>query len=389
MKHTITYISFVCTILLVIAFFSACTKEVNGEEIDYVLASGDMVTKYSGQLVGGKPEGTCIATIQSGSSSWEYHGTIENATLVNLGSVTSMPYLLHSTGGDYSGLYTGDVWNGEPDGHGNFRYSDGDSFLTYDGTWEAGKMHGEGQLNSNVHVVHFTDGLDRKGFYEGDVVDGIPCGNGKFSATNSEGVHYQYDGEWKSGLYNGQGRLIFDSDAYYDRIGTFTDADFTPTFIELFVSLGTREPKFDLSEKQIEMLNFFNDNDKGDQWEEGEFASFLSEHTYDSLKNAQYVKNPSNYQEKLIFWKNSRIVQINEYDNLLGYDATSFRMILTNQDGTEVVYAYGIGETPEMFEGTNIHVWGYPLGASSYESDSKQTISCVVAYIFAIAYADR
>lgn len=70
MKHAITYISLICTIILVIAVFSGCTKNVNGEEINYVLASGDIVTKYTGQLVGGKPEGSCTAIIQSSNSTY-------------------------------------------------------------------------------------------------------------------------------------------------------------------------------------------------------------------------------------------------------------------------------------------------------------------------------
>lgn len=388
-KQVTACIYFICISILVVAFCSGCTKEVNGKEINYVLESGDTVIKYTGQLVNGTPEGTCDATIQSGNTLWEYHGTIENSRFANTGTVKDMPYLLCATAGDYSGLYTGDVCNGLPDGLGTFRYSADSSLFTYKGAWKAGEIHGAGQLSSNIHVVHFTNGLDREGSYDGEVVDGIPCGNGEFSATNAEGVHYQYNGEWKDGLFNGQGTIVFDSDEYFNRIGTFTDGEFTPTFTDLFVSLGTGVPKFDLSVKQISMLNFFHNNDRGDKWKQSELTAFLSKYTYSSLKISQYKKKPSDFQNRLIFLGNSRIVQINEYDDLLGYSDVTFRMILANQAGSDIAYAYGIGETPKMYEGTNIHVWGYPLGTSFYDGVDGQTVPCTVIYVFAIAYADQ
>ena len=379
----------ICASLCAAVLCTGCTKEVCGEELNYPLASGDVITNYTGRLVNGAPDGECTAIIRSGNALWEYCGFIEKDALTETGRVTDMPIQVAWEEMELFGYYTGSVLNGLPDGEGGFDYLKGESYLSYQGAWKSGEISGEGELKSNVYVVHFQNGIDRKGIYDGSVTDGIPCGYGEFNAVNSEGVHYKYSGEWNDGLFDGQGKMFFDSDDYFDHIGTFAEGEFAPTFTDLFVSLGTEAPKFDLSEKQIEMLNFFNENDKGDQWEQSEFASFLAEYTYDSVKIAQYAKNPKEYQEKLLFLKNSKIVQINEYDDFLGYDDVAFRTILTNQADTEVAYAYGIGETPEMYEGTNIHVWGYPLGSSSYESIGGQIINCTVIYIFAIAYADQ
>ncbi len=440
--HLLTLLVFLMTICIAI---TGCTNEVENESLNYKMSDSNIIVTYSGMLTDGVPSGDCFAVIETNGQRWEYIGAIGNGTFSGEATVKEMPFAYTIVDRIYQGCYSGSVVDGIPDGQGKFMHNEGDMCITcegswengvflenatvsgipfsfdyenrsylgqysgvlrdgkpngrgsfsfykdedyieYDGMWMEGRMSGEGELNSTVYVVHFSD-VDRQGIYTGRVKDGLAYGQGSFMATNSAGVSYQYDGEWKDGLFNGQGNIHYDDDGG-DYIGNFEDGEFKPSFTDVFVSLGTSNPKFRLTDKQIEMLAFFNDNDKGDDWDHEELAAFLDEYTYSSVSIVQYKKKPSDYDEKLFFLSNATVEQINEYDNFMEYGKTGFRMIVTSPAGDEVAYLYGIGETPDIFEGSKLHIWGYPLAYSSYKNVNDQDIYCIVLYTFAIAYAN-
>lgn len=52
---------------------------------------------------------------------------------------------------------------------------------------------------------------DRTGKYTGDLVDGIPNGHGKFTTTNDEGEKWTYEGEFKNGHFEGEGKTTWKS----------------------------------------------------------------------------------------------------------------------------------------------------------------------------------
>ncbi len=60
----------------------------------------------------------------------------------------------------------------------------------------------------NVSDLSLTLTLDygvRTGMYTGEMVDGLPNGYGSFSTVNPDGLAWTYEGEWKNGHCNGQG----------------------------------------------------------------------------------------------------------------------------------------------------------------------------------------
>jgi len=62
---------------------------------------------------------------------------------------------------------------------------------------------------------------DRSGTYSGEMVDGVPNGYGKFTTTNSEGTSWTYEGNFKNGHFDGEGKTTWKSDQI--EIGTYKD----------------------------------------------------------------------------------------------------------------------------------------------------------------------
>ncbi len=59
---------------------------------------------------------------------------------------------------------------------------------------------------------------ERTGAYTGEVLDGLPHGQGIFWSINKNGYSYNYEGEWISGHYNGQGTITYENgDVYMGR----------------------------------------------------------------------------------------------------------------------------------------------------------------------------
>ena len=67
---------------------------------------------------------------------------------------------------------------------------------------------------------------DRTGKYSGDLVDGVPHGQGKFTTTNAEGETWTYEGEFKNGHFDGEGKTTWKSGQ--GEIGTYKDDVIVP-----------------------------------------------------------------------------------------------------------------------------------------------------------------
>lgn len=54
------------------------------------------------------------------------------------------------------------------------------------------------------------DGSSRTGVYTGTLQNGLPNGMGKFESQNSDGVAWYYEGEFADGRFNGEGKAVWD-----------------------------------------------------------------------------------------------------------------------------------------------------------------------------------
>ncbi len=68
---------------------------------------------------------------------------------------------------------------------------------------------------------------DRTGTYSGDVNEqGLPNGQGKFTSVNSDGGKWTYEGEFKNGHFDGEGKTTWESGQV--EIGTYKDDVIVP-----------------------------------------------------------------------------------------------------------------------------------------------------------------
>ena len=113
-------------------------------------------------------------------------------------------------------VYVGEVKDGNPHGKGKITVSD-EEVRSYEGDWVEGIPCGRGIFcftNGNIYEGEVYDAVPQgKGImkyadgtvYEGDVDCGMPHGKGKFIMTDGT----NYDGEWKDGVPHGKGRFTY------------------------------------------------------------------------------------------------------------------------------------------------------------------------------------
>ena len=84
---------------------------------------------------------------------------------------------------------------------------------------------------------------DRTGTYTGEVNEqGLPHGKGKFTSKNSEGEKWTYEGEFKNGHFDGEGKTTWKSGTV--EIGTYKDDVIVPMKGNEIKSLHTTPENF-------------------------------------------------------------------------------------------------------------------------------------------------
>lgn len=271
---------------------------------------------------------------------------------------------------DYKGKYTGVFESNKANGEGTFEYKDGDDYLTYEGNFKDGQFNNNGTLKTNLLKVDLPE-VTRTGEFNGDVVDGVPNGEGEFTAVNDDGDKYIYTGEWKNGTWDGKGLQKYESEDYYTRNGTFKNGEFKPTVLEAYESLGTvKSAHFTPTDKAKKFLtdheNLFPSKNK----------KMAAKYTNSSLKYKHINKSPSKYGDELIKLTNYMVTQIWEDDSWRG---KLTHIIAINNDYDNYVDIYYFGKT-KLYEGDKFTVYALPLNTTSWENTGGgETLSMALA----------
>lgn len=376
------------TVLACLLLLSCAPQQVEGKAAKVELSGVTTECKYTGSYQF-KPVGEGIYSFTTGDDVWTFTGVINKDNSLTDGSVENMPYafknngkhyetyytgevrnllpqseipitefafLLKYDGNEMQGNYTGTLLNELPDGQGSFSYENKGEYFEYTGTWLTGKPSGEGHIESNCFVVHFDD-VDREGEFKGDVVDGIPCGEGSFSATNDENISYVYTGEWEDGLYNGQGKLVYDSSEYYVREGKFTDAEFTPSLTDFYLSLGSiKDSRFNISGTEADFIKSHGSIFDGEIKEIDD--SFIDS----TFKYETFSKDQSKFDCSIIKASGLRVIQVYE-EEIFGYHHV---FIIADDSKYRVYYINLIGTAPDIFENSRIQITTMPVDYFTY-----------------------
>lgn len=350
---------------------TACDQKVENKEVSIIINSQNIISSFSGTLKNGKPEGEGYISVNAERGNWSYNGLFSEGNISGVGVLQDYPINATFSGTDYDGKYTGNALNGVPDGNGKFIYKSDDISISYDGSWKESMPYGKGHLISNNFTVAFND-VNRIGEFDGETLNGIANGQGKFKATNGNGLTYTYTGEWKDNIFNGQGKRIFDGGEGEYEIGTYVNGDYQPTKAEFIAYMGTyRTMPFNLSDKNkafIESNEFLFPS-----LDDAQLVSFISPFTYE-----QYSKKPSDYQERLMDVGSGYITQIFESDSDLSNFETLTTIIVTDLRLDKTYYIYYFGKLENIFKGDTVSVIGLPVAYTTFENAVGGQTWCTV-----------
>lgn len=350
--------------------------EVSGYEMELALGGGVCAGTFDGRFEGDGPTGTGTFTAADGSA-LTYTGRIVDGALPADEPVTlsGMAFGLEYEGQTLAGTYDGDVLAGVPSGTGSFAWEDGEDYFRYTGAWEAGAMAGAGEAESSIFVVHLPDG-DAAGVYQGGVEDGVPSGEGTFTAGNADGDGYTYQGQWAGGLWNGQGQLRTGAGEGTLFAGTFTDGRFTPTFQEYMTLLGTIEPQFTLSEATMaaaEGYAFAPDR------------SVMADYTDETLTYEICAEDPEASETALLCLEGYRLARLDRWDETLfdpdagrPFSQTVTEMIITDENGGNACWVEYFGALEQPGEDATVTVRGLPLAMSDFRDGEGVSVRCMV-----------
>lgn len=223
--------------------------------------------------------------------------------------------------GEETGTYTGNLVEGLPQGNGEFTVSASDDKIawTYDGEWEKGHFQGAGETT-------WEDGFVQEGNYQDDLLNG----QGKEYLDNN----LIYEGNYTASTYDGQGTLYnYYGDVVYK--GEFDMGYYNE-------SAAARQTRLDLFKAQTAELSYAEvfDNANNQTGKKVKLTGQVSQ-VYENYENQQYF--------------------------------CDFLMVLNNDPNqmVQVYYRLYSGEKP-LVENQMVTVWGTVEYLYTYTSDSGQ-----------------
>ena len=288
-----------------------------------------------------------------------------------------LPWTLERDGTEYEGVYTGEVGHMVPDGEGTFiGRGTGQKTFAWTGGWSFGHPDGPGELTDENCRTWIADTICA-GTYRGQAADGIPEGEGEFSAVTAEGVPFTYVGEWKNGLPEGRGTLAYDAEGWYVRRGTFTAGRFTPDWLQALETIGSCEPCFTLTDAQRDFLKAHPE-----LWETEDHFNFL---------NSQYKKDYVRGLNLQQCFENPEVMDepgwmcIYSLRMIRAYTVDSFEGVgpFTCIVAADGLYSMNVrvifpGQPPNLYRGQRFHVYAMPVGLSEYTTVLGEKQTCLV-----------
>lgn len=352
------------TVFPVLLMLSACSsgpKEVTGMAYTAEVCGESFTGTYSGTILDDLPNGAGTFTYEGSKETLSYTGQWENGVITGTGELEYDGYVLEYNDTEYSGVYSGEAENGFPSGEGTYEGEKRDKYLVYEGGWKDGAFSGEGYLEANEYIVFMADDVKRTGEFEGEVLDGIPCGEASFTTQNGAGVTYTHKGQWTDGKCNGYGIRKFEDEDYRVMEGNYNDGKYTPSTPEFFTYLGTKKSaSFGPSAKAAQFLAdysqiFLTNSIEGTDLEIDK-----------SFKFAEFTKNPSVYGDKLISVSMS-VIQIWESS----IEDISYTYCLGRAGNGNIYYMYMYNSAENILVNNWVKATILPLDYFTYETVSN------------------
>jgi len=266
----------------------------------------------------------------------------------------------------YSGTYEGELRNNKPHGSGTFEGEDRGNRLVYTGQWVDGKIAGTGTVEADWYLLHFDakeGSCDRTGSYAGEVLNGLPEGEGTFITTRGERNPWKYTGQWKNGMFNGQGTQTIEDSATVKK-GTFTNNEFTPDALEAFAYTAQKK-EYNISEKSKTAVKEFADCFTGKQKQ----GIPTEQHIDTKFDLKQYKKRPDDYGDKLVYVSKATVVQVLTWD----IGNKTVEQILMETDDNDVYYGFYCGKS-NIVEDMKIAAYVLPFDWDTYKNVNNNDV---------------
>ena len=203
-------------------------------------------------------------------------------------------------------------------------------------------------------------------------MNGIPNGNGTFKSQNTSGTKWTYEGEWKNGKMNGQGKTIFEDGKGAADEGTYTDNIYTPTLVEWVQNFGMRGSdncQYILSDAEKAFIQ------ENSALIEGKDLKGLEGKIDQSFNIERFKKNANSFSPAFVKIKNANIIQINEYYEEPGQTVT-FCLAYT-EDYENVLSFYMFGDSGDAVEDSTVDIVLLPIDYTTYKNVSDESVWAV------------
>ena len=346
------------------------------DELPYTLSFGGVKIhgSYSGEVKELVPSGKGSFTARDGGG---YSGSFSDGRTAD-GRAEALQAGLYIGNCAAEGSYTGSVAGGTMDGQGVFVCESG-RIIRYEGGFSKGEPSGRGTLRDSGFICLNGDSRDR-GVFEGATLDGLPQGQGSFKGRSSDNIDYSYTGSWGGGLFEGEGRLIYDSELFYDRVGHFTAGRYTPTPLEMLESLGSVGQGFTLSETTRAYLEKFPEFLKKDTLLKTCEAFDYKGEVNQLLTFRNYMSDPERFEGKFMYVFNDHILYRNTV-TVFGADCPVGVYVVSNTLYEEPFVCYFFGTLSSFDSAKVINCFGIPLGETSYTNADGDEVPAIALLV--------
>ncbi|MEL7662059.1 hypothetical protein [Acetobacterium wieringae] len=221
---------------------------------------------------------------------------------------------------------------------------------------------------------------EKTGTYTGQLVKGLPQGNGVFTVSNDDEIAWTYEGEWEQGHFEGSGETVWE-DGFVQE-GNYKDDYLTGEGKEYLDGNLLYEGNFDKSQYDRHGILY---NYYGDVIYEGDFVlGFYNETAAQrkarldpfkaqtsEISYAEIVDNAKNETGKKVKMT-GRVFQV--YENYENQQYFCDFIMDMNDDPNQMVQVYyrlNVDEAP-LVEGQMVTVWGTVEYLYTFTSDGGQ-----------------
>lgn len=205
------------------------------------------------------------------------------------------------------------------------------------------------------------------GTFEGEVINDIANGKGKFTVNNEDGTGLQYEGAFKDGTFNGIGVLkVTGEEKTVPFEGHFENGAFVPNKAETLLAALRTQTLLDFEDDGIGNYKISAKGEKAIKNCDSMFGkkiSYLSKNAR-SVKHSNLVKKRT-YDGKLLKIKNLKVLDIDSLQ-FFGQKITTIFAQDANKNKYMINY---VGDT-KVSEKNKIDVYGYCTGVEMVEYGS-------------------